>query len=141
MTPQARVGTMRRSERLRNHYRVTKVTINMLYAVNFGRRPIDNFLCSEESFDVVVHDDTHTDGPDTNPHAHIRRAEQSYHVLYIIQDAAAEWYPPDVAVPHQSGRSDQTPVIPAATRNQIPVVNGVQVSIRYQVERGCTFPR
>ncbi|KAE8896625.1 hypothetical protein PF010_g11328 [Phytophthora fragariae] len=35
----------------------------------------------------------------------------------------------------------QSSVIPGATRNQIPLENGTQVCMRFQVEKDLTFPR
>ncbi|RLN89746.1 hypothetical protein BBJ28_00016057 [Nothophytophthora sp. Chile5] len=101
MPTQDRVCSMLQHERFRGIYRVTKVTVKMLYAVNFDSRPIDHFLSSEDpvayaSDRTVIHEDTQWGGAEL-PSAHqIRRADQFHHVLYAIQDAAAEWYPMDV---------------------------------------------
>ncbi|KAL3669217.1 hypothetical protein V7S43_005600 [Phytophthora oleae] len=91
----------------------------MLYTVNFGRRPIDYFLSSEDPFDyaqgrAVIHDDTQWSGPEPAPLSQIRRADQLHYVLYVIQDAAAEWYPDDVAMVFRTVHGDAVNNVPHA---------------------------
>ncbi|ETN01497.1 hypothetical protein PPTG_24051 [Phytophthora nicotianae INRA-310] len=102
MSPQDKVCAMLQHERFRNRYHITKVAVKMLYAVNFHSRPIDHFLSSEDPSTfhqdrTVVHDDGQWGGVEPGPRFHIRQADQLHHVLHVIQDATAEWYPADVA--------------------------------------------
>ncbi|RLN94474.1 hypothetical protein BBJ28_00021767, partial [Nothophytophthora sp. Chile5] len=101
MSTQVRVCSMLQHERFRGRYRVTKITVKMLFAVNFGSRPIDHFLSSEDPVTyapdrTVIHKDIQLGGAEPPPAHQIRRADQLHHVLYAIQDAAAKWYPTDV---------------------------------------------
>ncbi|ETK76867.1 hypothetical protein F441_17147 [Phytophthora nicotianae CJ01A1] len=255
MSLQDRVCTMFQRERFRNRYRITKVTTKMLYSVDFFSRPLDHFLSSEDprappQDRTVVHDDGQWGGSEPHPNFLIRQADQLHHALYVIQEAASEWYPAAIAevfrtvhgsaiqhVPYQSptpvvnawcnlyqavfgrlftdvlygvdardlvprarrilssesreyqqfvhrvlndamirtvfapqapgpqvsdirrtsdrprdrqasrprpgrsGRQADRTVIPQDIRNQIPVINGTQVCIRYQAMSGCSFPR
>ncbi|KAL3669926.1 hypothetical protein V7S43_005300 [Phytophthora oleae] len=113
-----------------------------------------------ELFDDILH---HVPSRDLNSRAQrvLRRDSSAYqqYVALVLNDAVvhtvlrgppsepreaqrqAHSCPRSRRQPYQSGRSDQPSIIPAATRTQIPMVNGAQVCIRYQVERDCTFPR
>ncbi|EGZ09716.1 hypothetical protein PHYSODRAFT_522604 [Phytophthora sojae] len=163
MTPQDRVCSMLQRERFRNRYIVTKVTIKMLYAINFEGRPIDHFLFSEDPFNFaqgrfVIHDDTQWSGPDPAPLAQIRRADQLHHVLYVIQDAAAEWYTTDVARVFRTVHSDAVNNVPHLAPPQVinamcnlyqavfgelfdDILRRSPLCIHYQVAKDCSFPR
>ncbi|EGZ14432.1 hypothetical protein PHYSODRAFT_422160, partial [Phytophthora sojae] len=150
----------------RGRYRVTKVSIKMLYAVNFHSRPIGHFLSSEDAGGVrqdwtVVHDDTLWGGHETVPAHVIRRADHLHRVLHVIQDAAAEWYPSAVAdifravhdhALHHVPKSAPLQLLNAMCNvyqavfsglfediHQIPPENGAPVCVRYQVVKDCTF--
>ncbi|KAL3673064.1 hypothetical protein V7S43_002359 [Phytophthora oleae] len=86
---------MLQREHFRNRYLVTKATIKMMYADK-----------------AVNYDDTPWGGPEQAPHAQIRRADQQHPVLYVIQDTAAEWYLPDVAVVFQTFHGDAINNVP-----------------------------
>ncbi|OWY96477.1 hypothetical protein PHMEG_00033246 [Phytophthora megakarya] len=76
-----RVCSMLQRERFRSQYRVNKVTIKMLYF---------------EQPRTVLHDDGQWGGAEPAPRFSIRQAAQLHQVLWVIQDAAMEWYPADV---------------------------------------------
>lgn len=111
MSAHDRACFMLQHECFRGQYHVTKVAIKMLYAVNFGSRPFDHFLSSEDPDSFyqdrsIVHDDAQWSGPEPSPRFQIRQADQLHHVLHVIQEAAAEWYPSDLAVVFRSVHGD-----------------------------------
>ncbi|EGZ05376.1 hypothetical protein PHYSODRAFT_534114 [Phytophthora sojae] len=152
---------MLQRERLRGRYRVTKVSIKMLYAVKFHSRPIDHFLSSEDAGDrTVVHDDTLWGGQEPAPAHVIRRADHLHRVLHVIQDAAAEWYPSAVVdvfravhghalhhVPRPaplqllSAMCNLYQAVSSSLFEDIRHGNGAPVCVRYQVVKDCTFER
>ncbi|OWY93795.1 hypothetical protein PHMEG_00036674, partial [Phytophthora megakarya] len=124
MSAHDRACFMLQHERFRGRYRVTKVAIKMLYAVNFGSRPFDHFLSSEDpgmfyQDRSIVHDDTQWSGPEPSPRFQIRRADQLHHVLHVIQEAAAEWYPSDLAVVFRSVHGDALHSVPQRSPSQV----------------------
>ncbi|KAE9305491.1 hypothetical protein PR003_g21479 [Phytophthora rubi] len=124
MSPQDRVCSMFQHERFRNRYRVTKVTTKMLYSVDFSSRPLDHFLSSEEpgayqQERTVVHDDTLWGGAEPGPPFQIRQADQLHRVLQVIQEAAAEWYPPDLAVVFRTIHGDAIHNVPQQAPTQV----------------------
>ncbi|RLN87605.1 hypothetical protein BBJ28_00015929 [Nothophytophthora sp. Chile5] len=124
MSTQDRVYSTLEHERFRRQYRVTKVTIKMLYALNFFNRPIDHFLPLEDigghqQGRKVIHDDAQWVGPEPAPLYQIRRAEQLHHVLHVTQDVAAARYPADVTDVSRSVHGHAIHHVPRSTPIQV----------------------
>ncbi|KAE8981113.1 hypothetical protein PR002_g23922 [Phytophthora rubi] len=95
-----RVSAIQHHETLRNRYRVTKVTAKMIFAVNFGTRPLDHFLpppAQSGGRRSVTHDSATWGSGDTVPGAHIISISDLRRALSRIYEAAVEWYPRPVA--------------------------------------------
>ncbi|OWZ05516.1 hypothetical protein PHMEG_00022385 [Phytophthora megakarya] len=160
MSAHDRACFMLQHERFRGRYRVTKVAVKMLYAVNFGSRPFNHFLSSEGpgmfyQDRSIVHDDTQWSGPEPSQRFQIRRADQLHQVLHVIQEAAAEWYPSDLAMVFRSVHGDALHSVPQRSPSQVvharcnlyQAVFGelfqdiLNVCVRYQTATGLSFPR
>ncbi|KAE9247525.1 hypothetical protein PF002_g6231 [Phytophthora fragariae] len=95
-----RVSAIQHHETLRNRYRVTEVTAKMIFAVNFGTRPLDHFLpppAQSGGRRSVTHDSATWGSGDTVPVAHIISISDLRRALSRIYEAAVEWYPRPVA--------------------------------------------
>ncbi|KAE9353474.1 hypothetical protein PF008_g4979 [Phytophthora fragariae] len=95
-----RVSAIQHHETLRNRYRVTEVTAKMIFAVNFGTRPLDHFLpppVQSGGRRSVTHDSATWGSGDTVPVAHIISISDLRRALSRIYEAAVEWYPRPVA--------------------------------------------
>ncbi|EGZ22811.1 hypothetical protein PHYSODRAFT_310552 [Phytophthora sojae] len=95
-----RVSEILHQERLRNCYRVTKVTAKMNFAVSFGTRPLDHFLPPPFLGDgrrSVTNDSTTWSSGDTQPAVLIRSMDDLRATLQCIEETAYLWYPRVVA--------------------------------------------
>jgi hypothetical protein len=92
---------MLQAELFRCRYLATKVTTKMLFAVDFGSRPLDHFLALDEDLvlerRLVQHDTSLWSGADPAPRRHIDSPSHLQRALYAIQDASVVWYPDDLA--------------------------------------------
>ncbi|POM79282.1 hypothetical protein PHPALM_3086 [Phytophthora palmivora] len=95
-----RVSFILNEERRRGLYRVTKVTAKMIFAVDFGTRPIDHFLPSSAQSSggrTVVPDSSTWASGDTLPSGSISSIHDLRSTLQCIHQVATEWYPEEVA--------------------------------------------
>ncbi|GLD93423.1 hypothetical protein PINS_up002015 [Pythium insidiosum] len=133
--PHDRICTLRRVEQFRARYRVSKVTTKMLFSVNFFTCPIDHFLSSADGDRyvqerVVTHDSTHWGGAEPAPTHTITRADQLQRALYVIQDAATQWYTDSVARVFRAVLHDATTnIVPAATPQIINAMMNLYVTV------------
>ncbi|GMF47131.1 unnamed protein product [Phytophthora fragariaefolia] len=114
---------MLQHERFWDRYRVAKVTIKMLYAVDFASRPRHHFLYSEDPATyhqdrTVLHDDGQWGGPEPAPRFQIRRAVRLHPVIWAIQDAASEWYPSYVVAVLRAVHTHATYEVPGTAPHQ-----------------------
>eukprot|EP00644_Phytophthora_capsici_P011168 jgi/Phyca11/545541/estExt2_Genewise1Plus.C_PHYCAscaffold_180211 len=94
-----RVSTILHEETRRGQYRVTKVTAKMVFAVDFGTRPIDHFLPPSAHGDggrTVVHDSSTWTSGDTVPGGLITSMDDLRATLQCIREVATEWYPREI---------------------------------------------
>ncbi|KAI9998038.1 hypothetical protein PInf_002372 [Phytophthora infestans] len=94
-----RVSTILHEETRRGQYRVTKVTAKMVFAVDFGTRPIDHFLPPSAHGNggrTVVHDSSTWTSGDSVPGGLITSMDDLRATLQCIREVATEWYPRDI---------------------------------------------
>ncbi|EEY63654.1 uncharacterized protein PITG_02120 [Phytophthora infestans T30-4] len=97
--PNDRVSTILHEETRRGQYRVTKVTAKMVFAVDFGTRPIDHFLPPSAHGNggrTVVHDSSTWTSGDSVPGGLITSMDDLRATLQCIREVATEWYPRDI---------------------------------------------
>eukprot|EP00644_Phytophthora_capsici_P008229 jgi/Phyca11/17207/fgenesh1_pg.PHYCAscaffold_26_\ len=87
-------------------------------------RPFDHFLSSEDPGGyrqdrTVVHEDSQWGGSEPAPAFTIRRADQLHQVLHVLQEAAMEWYPSDVAAVFRTVHGDAVQNVPLAAPKEL----------------------
>ncbi|KAF1791676.1 hypothetical protein GQ600_7537 [Phytophthora cactorum] len=129
MSPQDRVDSMLQYERFCNRYRVTKVTTNMLYAVNLavGLSTTSDDPATFQQLRTLVHD-IQWGGPEPDALFQIRLVDQLHHVPHVIQKVATECYPPDLAMVFRTVHGDAVHNVPRRAPTQTctkPCLRGV----------------